>query len=188
MKEEVMQMMRRKENNMNREDSNTPIGAACSKNKTTPKLLPVNLADEIGEFNLVARVIKAVAEANENWQTKPIGAEGNIYPAPMLASVLVYSYATGHYGSHDIESLISKSPALSYICRGRMPDWNSIRKFRRRNLQALHVALSNLFLEILKERSQSKQMPPETLELVAKSEADARLRIAIQTDTAVMDE
>jgi hypothetical protein len=55
-------------------------------------------------------------------------------------------------------------------------------------LQAVHVALSNLFLEILKERSQSKQMPPETLELVAKSEADARLRIAIQTDTAVMDE
>jgi len=72
--------------------------------RDTPPLLPPNLRDWVPADHLAHFVVDAV-EAMDLRQCKvnTRGTGDAQYPPSMLASLLIYSYATGTFGSRRIE-------------------------------------------------------------------------------------
>ena len=91
-------------------------------------------------------------------------------PRSVLA-LLVYHYAQGVLGSHDIECVLRTDPRLRLLCSDEFPDWRQLRRFRRLN----HGVVSNCLARVLSDESV----------LAADSSADAEQRLS---EAAILDE
>ena len=60
----------------------------------------------------------------------------------MLLTLLTYCYSTGLYSSEDIENAARNHKTINYLCGNRIPDWKTLRRFRRIHRQALHDCIS----------------------------------------------
>ena len=76
-------------------------------------------------------------EELENLNVGPVTAESasgyGLPPSAMMLTLLTYCYATGVYGSGDIELNIRHDPMTRYLCAKIYPDIDAIRSFRRDN-------------------------------------------------------
>lgn len=63
----------------------------------------------------------------------------------MLLTLLTYCYAARIYGSRDIEWAAVSDQTVRYICARTFPDWNTLRRFRRRNRAVLEQTLAYVF-------------------------------------------
>src|SRR5262245_2305896 len=117
------------------------------KNKTSsePKSWPVDLSACVDKKSLVSLVLDAVLELEDSELRPVAGASSGIAfrPKNMLA-LLTYCYATGIYGSEDIEDVMYRDAIVRYFCGHEIPDWKSLRRFRRYNREAIHKCLEDV--------------------------------------------
>jgi transposase len=114
--------------------------------RDTPLLLPPNLRDWVPADHLVHFILDAV-DALDLRQVKvnTRGTGSEQYPPPMLLALLIYSYATGTFGSRRIEQSTHDSVPVRLLCADTHPDHDTLCTFRREN-QAL---LTESFVKVL---------------------------------------
>ena len=104
----------------------------------TPLLLPPNLRDWVPAGHMVHFVMDAVGALDLGAAKKNERGTGSAqYPPSMMLGLLIYSYATGTFGSRRIETLTHENVAVRYLCAEHHPDHDSICKFRRENAELL---------------------------------------------------
>lgn len=109
------------------------------------------------------------------------------HSAPMMTTVLVYSYGTGSFDSREIEWRISSDATLRYLCANRYPGWNDLRRHRRQSGPRIEQALRTLLRLAWARRSIAADAGP-LLESDLAAEAHARLQRAVRCDSMAMDE
>ena len=121
--------------------------------RDTPLLLPPNLRDWVPADHLVHFIIDAV-DALELRQVKvnTRGTGSEQYPPPMMLGLLIYSYATGIFGSRRIEQSTYDSVPVRLLTADTHPDHDTLCTFRREN-QAL---LTESFVKVLQLAQQLK--------------------------------
>jgi len=114
--------------------------------RDTPLFLPPSLQDWLPADHLAHFVVDAV-EAMDLRQVKvnTRGTGDAQYPPSMLVSLLVYSYATGTFGSRRIQQSTYDNVAVRFISADTHPDHDTICTFRREN----KPLLSELFVKVL---------------------------------------
>ena len=114
--------------------------------RDTPLLLPPNLRDWVPADPLAHFVVDAV-EAMDLRQVKvnSRGTGDEQYPPHMMLGLLIYSYATGTFGSRRIEQSTYDNVAVRFITADTHPDHDTLCTFRREN-QGL---LSESFVKVL---------------------------------------
>src|ERR1043166_2486044 len=66
---------------------------------------------------------------------------GMVCQPRVLLGLLTYCYATGIFGSQEIEALVRRDPLLNLLCGRDLPDGQVIRHFRRCNRALLQRCL-----------------------------------------------
>jgi len=121
--------------------------------RDTPLLLPPNLRDWVPADHLVHFILDAV-DALDLRQVKvnTRGTGSEQYPPHLLLGLLIYSYATGTFGSRRIEQSTHDSVPVRLLTADTHPDHDTICTFRREN-QAL---LTESFVKVLQLAQQLK--------------------------------
>jgi len=121
--------------------------------RDTPLLLPPNLRDWVPANHLVHFILDAV-DALDLRQVKvnTRGTGSEQYPPHLLLGLLLYSYATGTFGSRRIEQSTYDSVPVRLLTADTHPDHDTLCTFRREN-QAL---LTESFVKVLQLAQQLK--------------------------------
>jgi len=121
--------------------------------RDTPLLLPPNLRDWVPADHLVHFILDAV-EALDLRQVKvnTRGTGSEQYPPPMLLGLLIYSYATGTFGSRRIEQSTYDSVPVRLLTADTHPDHDTLCTFRREN----PALLTESFVQVLQLAQQLK--------------------------------
>jgi transposase len=124
-----------------------------SIDRDTPLLLPPDLRDWVSPDHLVHFILDAV-DALDLRQIKvnTRGTGSQQYPPRMLLALLIYSYATGTFGSRRIEQSTYDSVPVRLLTADTHPDHDTLCTFRREN-QAL---LTESFVKVLQLAQQLK--------------------------------
>ena len=102
-------------------------------------LLPCDLREWVPENDMVHFVIGAVEDmALDGFRVNHRGTGSKQYPPRMMLSLLIYCYANGIFGSRRIEAGTYRDVAVRYLTADTHPDHDTICKFRRENLDAVH--------------------------------------------------
>lgn len=121
--------------------------------RDTPLLLPPNLRDWVPEDHLVHFILDAVAALNlSQVKVNERGTGCPQYPPTMLLALLIYSYATGTFGSRRIEQNTYDSVPVRLITADTHPDHDTICTFRREN----KALLTESFVKVLQLAQQLK--------------------------------
>jgi len=102
---------------------------------------------------LAGVVLEAVRRIDGN-TLNPVTAPqaGITFRTRMLLAVVTYCYASGIYGSEDIEALMREDAMFRFLCGNEFPGWRVIQRFRRYNRSAIQRCLE----EVLRGASQIK--------------------------------
>lgn len=169
-----------------------------------PIPFPESIKEWISERELVSLVLKAV-DAIDDDDRDPHGLPRLFHAMQpkLLLAVLSYSYACGYYSSGEIESAVRKDNGLAYLAAGAFPDWNVLRRFRRLHRSAVKDCLKRVFRLALDRRARSVDYGPETrfthnhrltittdfdVDSYLSQIADQRIQLAIQEDSATLDD
>lgn len=121
--------------------------------RDTPLLLPPNLRDWVPDDHLVHFILDAVAALDlRRVKVNERGTGSEQYPPTMMLALLIYSYATGTFGSRRIEQSTYDSVPVRLLTADTHPDHDTICTFRREN-QAL---LTESFVQVLQLAQQLK--------------------------------
>jgi len=113
--------------------------------RDTPLLLPPNLRDWVPDNHLAQFILDAVAELDlRQVKVNERGTGSEQYPPTLLLSLVVYSYATGVFGSRRIEQSTYDSVPVRMICADTHPDHDTICTFRRENKALLTETFVNV--------------------------------------------
>jgi transposase len=113
-----------------------------------PLLLPVTVADFVGESHLARFVLSVVRDEIDLSQiTGTYGSERGQPPfdPTMMTALLLYAYCSGLYSSRRIAKACRERVDFMSIVGLDAPDFRTISEFRRRHLKAL----SELFKQVL---------------------------------------
>ena len=114
--------------------------------RDTPLLLPPDLRDWVPATHLAHFVIDAVEALDvRSVKVNTRGTGDEQYPPLMLLGLLVYSYATGTFGSRRIEQSTYDNIAVRLITADTHPDHDTLCTFRRENKALLHES----FIQVL---------------------------------------
>jgi transposase len=132
--------------------------------RDTPLLLPPNLRDWVPADHLVHFILDAV-DALDLRQVKvnTRGPGSEQYPPHLLLGLLIYSYATGIFGSRRIEQSTYDSVPVRLLTADTHPDHDTLCTFRREN-QAL---LTESFVQVLQLAQQLKVLKVGQLTVAA---------------------
>jgi transposase len=124
-----------------------------SIDRDTPLLLPPNLRDWVPADHLVHFILDAVDALDlRRVKVNTRGTGSEQYPPHMLLGLLIYSYATGTFGSRRIEQSTYDSVPVRLLTADTHPDHDTLCTFRREN-QAL---LTESFVKVLQLAQQLK--------------------------------
>jgi transposase len=117
-----------------------------SIDRDTPLLLPPNLRDWVPADHLVHFIVDAVAALDlRQVKVNERGTGSEQYPPTMLLALLIYSYATGTFGSRRIEQSTYDSVPVRLLTADTHPDHDTICTFRREN----KALLTESFVQVL---------------------------------------
>jgi transposase len=109
--------------------------------RQTPMLLPCDLRDWVPADHIVHFILDAVEELPlSHFHVNHRGTGSEQYPPSMMLALLIYSYATGRFGSRTIEAATYSDVAVRYLCANTHPDHDSICAFRTANEAAFRAA------------------------------------------------
>lgn len=121
--------------------------------RDTPLLLPRNLREWVPADHLVHFILDAVDSLDlRQVRVNTRGTGSEQYPPAMLLALLLYSYATGTFGSRRIEQSTHDSVPVRLLTGDTHPDHDTLCTFRREN-QAL---LTASFVQVLQLAQQLK--------------------------------
>jgi transposase len=121
--------------------------------RDTPLLLPPNLRDWVPADHLVHFILDAVDALDlRRVKVNTRGTGSEQYPPHLLLGLLIYSYATGTFGSRRIEQSTYDSVPVRLLTADTHPDHDTLCTFRREN-QAL---LTESFVKVLQLAQQLK--------------------------------
>jgi transposase len=124
-----------------------------SIDRDTPLLLPPNLRDWVPADHLVHFIVDAVAALDlRQVKVNERGTGSEQYPPTMLLALLIYSYATGTFGSRRIEQSTHDSVPVRVLTADTHPDHDTICAFRREN----KALLAESFVKVLQLAQQLK--------------------------------
>ncbi len=157
---------------------------------------PDDLRQWLGENGLVRLALEAVAELDpQQMPRRDFVHAGRAFPVAVMLTLLTYCYASGRYGSQEIEDAVASDPLLRYLCAGDEPPSTAIRRFRRVYRGPLSVCLLRVFLAaVLQPRDNhgwAKRGEPGGsanlgIETAAKA-AEAAIAKAVFADTTALD-
>ena len=115
--------------------------------RTQPYLLPPDLrewlpADDLAHF--VVAAVERVPLSEFRVNTRGTGS-AQYHPRVMLA-LLIYSYANGIFSSRRIERATYRDIGVRYVTANTHPDHDTICKFRRENVAAVHESFVQVLL------------------------------------------
>jgi transposase len=114
--------------------------------RETPMLLPPDLREWVPADHLVHFVIDAIGELDVRMaRVNEQGSGSEQYPPAMMLGLLIYSDATGVFGSRRIEQTTHENVAVRLLCGDTHPDHDTICSFRRQNRELL----SRSFAQVL---------------------------------------
>src|SRR5450759_967280 len=109
--------------------------------RQTPMFLPCDLREWVPQDHIVHFILDAVEQiSTEHFQVNHRGTGSEQYPPTMMLALLIYSYATGRFGSRTIEAATHSDVAVRYVCANLHPDHSSICEFRVVNKAAFRAA------------------------------------------------
>lgn len=121
--------------------------------RDTPLLLPPNLRDWVPADHLAHFVLDAVETLDlRRVQVNRRGTGDAQYPPTMMLALLIYSYATGTFGSRRIEQATHDQVPVRLITGDTHPDHDTICAFRRQN----RALLSECFVKVLQMAQELK--------------------------------
>lgn len=111
----------------------------------TPLLLPCDLRDWVRQNDMVHFIIEAVEglplhEFRVNYR----GTGSEQYPPQAMLALLIYCYCNGVFSSRRIEDATYHHVGVRYLTGDTHPDHDTIAKFRRENLSAVHACFVNV--------------------------------------------
>lgn len=116
-----------------------------SVDRQTPLLLPCDLRDWVREDDMVHFVIEAVEGLPlTEFQVNHRGTGHEQDPPAMMLALLIYCYCNGVFGSRRIEEATYHHVGVRYLTGDTHPDHDTIAKFRRENLAAVHACFVNV--------------------------------------------
>lgn len=157
--------------------------------------LPDDLREWMSEDRLVRLVFEAVAEFDpQQMPRRDFVHAGRTFPVTVMLTLLTYCYASGRFGSQEIEEMLTSDPMLRYLCAGDEPSSTAIRRFRRVYRGPLSVNLLRVFLVAIRARGQ-ETLPAwsacdcsPSLEINAAAQAaEAAIGKAVFADTTALD-
>lgn len=102
--------------------------------RETPMLLPPDLREWVPADHLVHFMMAAVEQLDlRAARVNERGSGSEQYPPAMMLGLLIYSYATGVFGSRRIEHTTFDSVPVRLLCGDTHPDHDTICAFRRQN-------------------------------------------------------
>ena len=125
--------------------------------RDTLLLLPPNMREWVPEGHLVHFILDAVGELDlSKAKINQRGSGSEQYPPSMMLGLLIYSYATGVFGSRVIERSSYENVAVRVLCGDTHPDHDTLCAFRRDNAgllahcfgQVLEMAAGCGFLKV----------------------------------------
>jgi transposase len=109
--------------------------------RDTPLLLAPNLRDWVPQNHLCHFIVDAVAELDlRQVRVNQRGCGSEQYPPSMLMALIIYSYASGVFGSRRIEQATCDNVPTRLIRANTHPDHDTIRTFRRENKALVNEA------------------------------------------------
>ena len=130
----------------------------------TPLLFPPNLREWVPADHLVHFILDAVDGLDlRQVRVNTRGTGSALYPPRMLLALLVYSYATGTFGSRRIEQSTHDSVPVRLLTAETHPDHDTIRAFRREN----PALLNESFVQVLQLAPQLRVLKSGQLTVVA---------------------
>lgn len=115
--------------------------------RQSPMLMPPDIRDWLPENHIARFIVQLVKQFSVscnfwiNWK----GSGSAQYPPSMLATLLVYCYATGRFSSRRIEEATYSDVAVRFITGDTHPDHDTTCVFRRRN----KASFQKLFVDVL---------------------------------------
>jgi transposase len=114
--------------------------------RDTALLLPPDMRDWVPENHLVHFIVDAAEQLDlSSARVNERGSGSEQYPPSLLLGLLVYSYATGTFGSRRIEQSTYENVAVRVLTGDTHPDHDTICTFRREN----KALLSASFVQVL---------------------------------------
>jgi len=107
------------------------------------RFLPDDLSLYIGKKTLGKLVLEAMEEVNAR-KAEREGRESRsvAFESAMMLTLLTYCYATGVYGSMDIQLGMQRDQMIRYLCAGDYPDICVIRSVRRYHRETITRCLA----------------------------------------------
>jgi hypothetical protein len=100
--------------------------------------------------NLVLSVVQTADEAK--LRAAATESQGATLPPRMMLALLTGCYAMGIYSSQAIASRADEEPVLQYLCAGRQPASEEVRRFRNRNRELIARCLETICLVVWRIR------------------------------------
>jgi hypothetical protein len=143
--------------------------------------LPADFSKLVGKPTLMRMAFEAIDATN--WP-RPMPPEENRTPEPVLRTLLGYCYCTGVFSSREIVASAQVDPSVRYLCANDFPTWGQVRQFRRQNVSHLRETLARMLRAICEEFGE----PVGASFFPFIAEADRRLGLAVEADSAAMDD
>ncbi len=113
--------------------------------RQTPLFLPCDLREWLPADHIVHFILDAVEQLPlHHFHVNARGTGSEQYPPVMMLALLIYSYATGRFGSRTIEAATYSDVAVRYLCANTHPDHASICAFRTANEPAFAAAFTQV--------------------------------------------
>lgn len=141
--------------------------------------LPVDLRGLIGASTLMRMAFESIDAAQ--WP-RPTGQIRGQTPPAVLRTLLAFSYCSGIFPSFEIERAARLDGDIRYLCANDFPTWKEAQQFRRAHISLLRETVARMLL------SACDEIGINTDFFACLVEADRRIRLAIEADSAVMDE
>jgi transposase len=109
--------------------------------RQTPMYLPCDLREWVLAGHIVHFILEAVEQIPTTaFRVNHRGSGRAQYPPTLMLALLIYSYATGRFGSRTIEAATHNNLEMRYLCADHHPDHASICAFRTANKVAFDAA------------------------------------------------
>ncbi len=155
-------------------------------------LLPDDLRDWIDQYTLSRLVLEAIQTASlPGVEATPVQLGSAFLRPHILLSLLTYCYATGLYGSLDIELNSTQDPMLRHLLSNICPEANALRCFRRRHREVVRECLSEVLrracrLQLGADESMAANVAVDPFDKSGldafAAEAEERIRRAVRLD------
>lgn len=167
-----------------------------------PLRIPEDLREWIEESRLADCVLEAIwGSASPNWQSESALPDSMDASCHATLALISFCYATGLYGSQEIQDRVYLSEALQKLVDVQAPDEAVIRHFRRSHRPVIARILTRVFRMGWDRRfSNTRQTTSERnaddanvhlrnlLEEVFKKTAEDRILRAVEADSMWLDD